>query len=140
MCEVRLNLHFEVYIDISILTFQRPTLCASPLKGNEEPANINPFTPAPPQMRLRLAQVTHHHVLQRHSSMKQKLNIRSIRKKSHPRARESSQSDLSDCPFEGGDSSQEKQPRTKKVRVSDMNVTRYQVIPAAFLLRVDIKS
>jgi len=70
----------------------RPTLCTSPLQGNEEPANINPFTPAPAQMR----------------------------------ARESSQSDLSDCPFEGGDSSQEKQPNTKKVRVSDMNVTRYQ--------------
>ena len=45
-----------------------------------------------------------------------------------PRARESSQSDFSDCPFEGGDSSQEKQPKTKKVRVSDMNVTRYQVL------------
>jgi len=81
-----------------LFTFQgecvRPTLYASPLKGDEEPANINPFTPAPPPMRLR--------------------------------ARESSQSDLSDCPFEGGDSSQEKQPKTKKVRVSDMNVTRYQ--------------
>jgi len=81
-----------------LFTFQgecaRPTLCASPLEGNEEPANINPFTPAPPPIRLR--------------------------------ARESSQSDMSDCPFEGGDSSQEKQPKTKKVRVSDMNVTRYQ--------------
>lgn len=80
-----------------LFTFQgectRPTLCASPLpQGNEEPANINPFTPAPPPMR----------------------------------ARESSQSDLSDCPFEGGDSSQEKQPKTKKVRVSDMNIFRYQ--------------
>jgi len=72
----------------------RPTLCASPLKGDEEPANINPFTPAPSVLRAR--------------------------------ARESSQSDFSDCPFEGGDSSQEKQPKTKKVRVSDMNVTRYQ--------------
>ena len=46
----------------------------------------------------------------------------------YSRARESSQSDFSDCPFEGGDSSQEKQPKTKKVRVSDMNVTRYQVL------------
>ena len=31
----------------------RPTLCASPLKGDEEPANINPFTPAPSVLRAR---------------------------------------------------------------------------------------
>ena len=33
----------------------RPTLCASPSKGDEEPANINPFTPAPSVMRVRYA-------------------------------------------------------------------------------------
>ena len=36
-----------------LTTFHRPTLCASPLpQGNEEPANINPFTPAPPPLRF----------------------------------------------------------------------------------------
>ena len=33
----------------------RPTLCASPLKDDEEPANINPFTPAPSVLRARYA-------------------------------------------------------------------------------------
>ena len=68
MCEVGLiQLMVELANNILIhserflIYFHRPTLCASPLKGDEEPANINPFTPAPPPMRLRLTQVAYHY-------------------------------------------------------------------------------